>query len=88
MVQIIYSDKALKNLSSLDRQISKRIVRKIEKYGETINPLSYAKALAGSLEGMYRYRVGDYRVLFEVDSSGTVTILIILNIKHRKDVYK
>lgn len=87
-MHIIYSDKALKDLSSLDRQISKRIVRKIEKYGETINPLSYAKALVGSLEGMYRYRVGDYRVLFEVDSSGKITILIILNVKHRKDIYR
>ena len=88
MVRIVYSDKALKNLSALDRQISKRIVRKIEKYGEMTDPLSYAKALVGSLSGMYRYRIGDYRVLFEVDSSGTVTILLILTIKHRKDVYK
>ena len=88
MIQIIYSDRAIKNLSSLDRQVSKRVVRKIEEYGGTTNPLLYAKALSGSLIGMYRYRVGDYRVLFEIDTSGAVTILVILNIKHRKDVYR
>ena len=88
MIHIIYSDKAIKDLSSLDRKVSKRIVRKVEEYGETPNPLSYAKALTGSFSGMYRYRVGDYRVLFEVDASGMVTILMILNLKHRKDVYR
>jgi len=88
MIHIIYSDKAIKDLSSLERQISKRVVRKIEEYGKATNPLSFAKALTGSLAGMYRYRVGDYRVLFEVDASGAVIILMILNIKHRKDVYR
>ena len=83
-----YTAKALKDLQSLEKDTAQRIVEKVKVYSEDDNFLSRAKVLTGSLSGMYRYRVGDYRVLFEVEASGVVIILMILNIKHRKDVYK
>jgi len=83
-----YSAKALKNLQALDKQTANRIVTKIKTYSENSNPLEKAKRLSGILSGLYRYRVGDYRVIFEVNSEGVVIILTILNIKHRKDIYK
>lgn len=83
-----YTAKALKDLKSIDKNTANRIVGKVKEYSEDDDFLMRAKALTGSLAGMYRYRVGDYRVLFEVDASGVVTILMILNIKHHKDAYR
>lgn len=83
-----YTVKAVKNLQSIDKALARRIVSKIKTYSETNDPLAKAKALNGPLSGLYRYRIGDYRAIFEIDSTGVVTILTILNIKHRKDIYR
>ncbi len=83
-----YTAKALKDLQSLDKKIAQRIVAKVKVFSEDATVFTRAKALTGSLVGLYRYRVGDYRVIFEVNESGSVIILMILNIKHRKDVYR
>lgn len=52
------------------------------------NPFLFAKKLSNSDFGMYRFRVGDYRILFDVEeNTGKVTILMVLRIKHRKEAY-
>jgi len=52
-----------------------------------IEPRNYPniKALKGEFLGYYRYRVGDYRVIYEIDDSKLVTILLIA---HRSRVYE
>lgn len=87
-LKIIYSDDALRQLKKLSPTLSKRIVLKIADNAIQVDPLSRAKALQGTLSGKYRYRIGDYRAIFTIDEKGNITILTILNIKHRKDVYK
>ncbi|QQR65351.1 type II toxin-antitoxin system RelE/ParE family toxin [Candidatus Kaiserbacteria bacterium] len=85
---IIYSDDALRQLKKLSPALSKRIVLKIADNVLQDDPLVRAKALQGTLSGKYRYRIGDYRAIFTIDENGNITILTILSIKHRKDVYK
>lgn len=87
-MEVFYTLRAEKDLDLLEKSIAKRIVRKVEQYSNATDPLVTAKSLSGSMIGLYRYRVGDYRVIFEVGKSGTVTILSVLTIKHRKDVYR
>lgn len=79
---------AQKDLRSLDKKIAQRIVLKVQSYTNATDPLVEAKRLSGALNGLFRYRVGDYRVIFELDVTGVLTILTILRIKHRKDVYR
>lgn len=86
--KIIYSSKAKDNLYSLDTHVALRITKKLEHYIGTPDPVSLAKALSGNLQGFYRYRVGDYRIIFSVDKDGAFTILNILYIAHRKDIYR
>lgn len=88
MYVLEYTPNAIKDLRSLDKVISGRILKKIKKYSESANALVTAKALLGNMNGFYRWRVGDYRIVFSVDEKGKVTILTILNISHRKDVYR
>ena len=87
-VTVIYSDDALCQLKKLSATLSKRIVLKIVDNAAQADPLGRAKALQGKLSGKYRYRVGDYRAIFTIDDKGNITVLTILTIKHRKDIYK
>jgi mRNA interferase RelE/StbE len=88
MITIIYALAANKDLESFDKSVSQRIVRKINELSTGPRPLSQAKALSGNLQGLYRYRIGDYRVIFDADKNVKIIILTILKISHRKDVYR
>ena len=87
-VSIIYSSDALKQLKRLPVALSKRIVTKVADNANQSNPILRAKPLVGKLSGRYRYRVGDYRVVFVLDEKGKIIVLTVLSVKHRKDIYK
>ncbi len=87
-ITVIYSDDALRQLKKLSATLSKRIVLKIANNAVQTDPLGRAKALQGKLSGKYRYRIGDYRAIFTIDDKGNITVLTVLTIKHRKDIYK
>lgn len=86
--KIIYAPGVLKDLKKLDKTLSKRIVEKIMDNVEMDDPLNRAKALTGILSGLYRYRVGEWRVIFFLDQDGVFEIVKILSVKHRSQVYK
>ena len=83
-----YAKEASKDLLKMDRNVARRIVQKLESHCDSENPIKHAKPLTGNLSGLFRYRIGDYRAIFEVDTKGVITILTILTIKHRKDIYR
>jgi mRNA interferase RelE/StbE len=85
---LVYTKQSLDDLKPLDKKLVQRIFAKIKENSELSNPLIRAKALSGALAGTYRYRIGDYRAIFRCDSSGTLVILTILRIKHRKEIYE
>lgn len=87
MYRVEYTQKANEDLKKLSAPIVRRILKKIEFYASEQNPLAFAKPLHGQLVGTYRFRIGDFRAIFWVDQSGYITILNILRIKHRKDIY-
>lgn len=87
MYQVIYTEKAREDLRSLGLSVQQRIAKKIHFFSLQKNPLSFAKRLKNTALGQYRFRIGDYRVLFDIDNKGKISILMILRIKHRKDVY-
>jgi mRNA interferase RelE/StbE len=86
-VSVFYTSLARKDLKRLDAKTSQRIVITIERNTKS-KPLEKAKALTGIFYGKYRYRIGEYRVIFTHDDTGKVIILTILRIKHRKDAYR
>lgn len=85
--RIGYTESALRDLARLDENTSRKIVLKISYYAETGNPLYFAKKLNPPFEDLYRFRIGEYRAIFELGKD-TLRLLIILRIKHRKDVYE
>lgn len=82
-----YSKNALKILKKMDRHNALILTSWIEKNLLSIeNPYSIGKALVGNKKGQWRYRVGNYRILTQIED-GEMLILII-DIGHRKDIYK
>jgi mRNA interferase RelE/StbE len=80
-----WHEDALKDLKKLPKHIAKKIIDKIEHYLIN-NPITLGKALKGIFNGLYRYRYSDYRVIYAIDKNKSE--IIILRIRHRKDVYE
>ncbi|MDP2631047.1 MAG: type II toxin-antitoxin system RelE/ParE family toxin [Candidatus Uhrbacteria bacterium] len=82
------TERALYDLGRMDKNIARRIVDKLTFFESTGEPLCYAKKLNDSIYGTYRFRIGEYRAIFDIDAKGEICILMILRVKHRKDVYR
>jgi len=73
-----------KDIPSLPNTIKRRIQKAIE-LRLMHDPVGYGKPLRYSLKGHRRLRVGDYRVVYRIDPERSKVIIVA--IKHRKDVY-
>lgn len=88
MYEIIYSENSVKDLRKIDKPLAQRIIKKIFFFSKQKDIFKFSKPLKGFGENRHRFRVGDYRIIFSVGSSGEIQILMILNVKHRKEVYR
>jgi mRNA interferase RelE/StbE len=86
MFQLAFTKQSLKDLKDLDVTIRMMVLAWIEKNLSKIeNPRIIGKPLKGNHEGLWRYRVGQYRLLTQIQDQ-TLTILMV-TITHRKDAY-
>ena len=84
--KIVFSEKALKQLKKLDKYISALILGWLEKNVEgTENPRVHGKGLVENKSGQWRYRIGDYRVICEIQDKEV--IVLVLEIGHRREIY-
>ncbi len=81
---IVFTKSSAKDISKLSQPVQKRIKRKLEFYLDSPTPFDQAKTLTNSKYGDYRWRVGDYRIIFDVDNDQ----IVILQVQHRRDIYK
>lgn len=72
------------DLEELSLAVRERIGKKLKYFIETDEPLKYAERLTGRRDGDYRFRVGDYRIIFIFDGK----TIYILRIQHRREVYR
>ncbi len=84
---VLFTQKAKKQLSKLDRNTAKLIASWLKKNLEgCVNPRIHGKALDANKAGQWRYRVGDYRILAEIRDEEV--IILVLQIGHRREIYK
>ena len=83
-MQVIIDKKAVKEINKLDIIIANRIYDYLEKL-EDIDPRTKGKALRGELRHLWRYRVGNYRILTEIQDD--VLIILVVRVSHRSNVY-
>ena len=87
--RVVYTKLSQKDLDRLDPSIVRRILKKVNEFSKRKDPLEFAKKLTGFVMDTYRFRVGDYRVVFRLDSqSQQLVILVVLRVRHRKEAYK
>jgi len=72
------------DLDSLTPAVRERIGKKLKYFVETGEPLKFAERLTSRRDGDYRFRVGDYRIIFTFDGK----TIYILRVQHRRDVYR
>ena len=82
MYKLFYKNSVAKDLKRLSKDEIKRILKGIEE--KIIADPFLGKPLKGDFRGCYRYRFGDYRVIYSVVNQE----ILILRIGHRKDIYK
>ncbi len=85
--KVVFTEKAKKELKKLDKPIAALIVGWLEKNIEGCNnPRVYGRGLIGNKYGQWRYRIGDYRAICEIQDNKV--IVLVLEIGHRKDIYE
>lgn len=84
--KVEFTERALKDLKKMDRHTASLILGWIRKNLEGCDdPRLHGKALVADKKGQWCYRVGDYRILAEIEDDKI--IILILNIGHRREVY-
>ena len=85
--QLVTTDKFDKAFKKLDRQTQKIIKAWLDKnLMNCTDPRIHGKGLTSNRSGQWRYRVGDYRILAEVQDERLV--LVLIDIGHRSRIYK
>ena len=82
---IVLSKTARSELKKLDRPVAFRIMKQLKWFAEHLEEISL-EPLRGDFRGTFKYRIGHYRVVFDVDWQEH--LLLVQNIDHRSRVYK
>lgn len=86
MYSVKLTGRASKDLKKLPKEVKRKIIESLELL--QINPfaeiLQFKKLRGGS--NLYRIRIGNYRVIYEVKAD--LLIIIVIRVGHRKDVYR
>ena len=84
--KIEFDNRARKELRKLDKQIQERILKWLRKTLATEeDPRRTGKSLQGRMKGLWRYRVGDYRIISQIQDENI--LILVIKIGHRRDIY-
>ena len=85
--RVDYTRKAEKQLGKLDASVRKRINSWIRTNLDGCeDPTAYGKPLTASLKGYWSYRVGDYRIIADIQDDKI--LILITEVGHRREIYK
>lgn len=85
--RLLFSKRAFKELKKMDKAVSALIFAWLKKNIDgAADPRAFGKALKGDKKEMWRYSIGDYRVLANIEDENLT--IIAIEIGHRRDIYK
>jgi len=83
--KIELSDPAARQVRRMDKAIQRRVLDYLQQRIATADdPHAFGKSLTGNHVGLWRYRVGDWRIVCSIEEP----LIIVLRIAHRREVYK
>lgn len=85
-MNVVFADTAKKKFLKLDKTVQLQIQNFIFRLQDLQDPRSTGKALKGSLSGLWRYRVGDYRLICDIEDQKI--LITVLRVGHRSEIYK
>ncbi|XGU48421.1 type II toxin-antitoxin system RelE/ParE family toxin (plasmid) [Fusobacterium necrophorum subsp. funduliforme] len=84
---LVLSDDVKKQLKKMDKYVALLLLKEMQKTLNNIeNPRYIGKALTGNKKGLWRYRIGNYRVICDIND--TNLIILALEVGHRKSIYR
>jgi len=84
--RVVFSAQAKKALKKLNRHVYATIVTWIRRNLEGCdNPRLHDKGLTANRSGQWRYRIGDYRLIADIQDD--IVVILIVTVGHRRDVY-
>ena len=84
--KVEYTERAIKELRKMDKYTRQMLYSWIDKnLVNCENPKLHGKPLTANRKGQWRYRVGDYRIITEIQEDRIV--ILILTVGHRSEVY-
>lgn len=84
MLEIVYTAPAAKEIKKLDPVVQKKLKKALEKL--RTDPLGLSRKLESFELGEYRYRFGNYRIIFDLDTKNKR--IVVLKVGHRREVYQ
>jgi mRNA interferase RelE/StbE len=85
--QIEFDSEAENDLKKIDREMQRRIMRYLrERIATGKDPRRFGAPLRRELSGLWKYRLGDYRIICRIEDKKVV--VYVIRIGHRKDIYK
>jgi len=84
--QVILTPEAQSDLRGIASTTRTRLLDKLEWIGENAELIQHQAMQGDEWKGCYKYRVGDYRIIYRMEHP--VTKLIVLKVGHRREVYK
>jgi mRNA interferase RelE/StbE len=79
---LIYTQRAERDIAGLDSRTRERIGKTLLRYKE--DPLRYGEKISDPVLGTYRFRIGDYRVIFDIEGNE----IVVLRVGHRREIYR
>lgn len=84
--KVEFDDRARKELRKLDKQTQDRILKWLrETMATEEDPRRTGKSLKGRMKGLWRYRVGDYRIISQIQDEQL--LILVIRIGHLRDIY-
>jgi mRNA interferase RelE/StbE len=80
--KLIYTQRGERDLAKLDIKTKERIGKTLLRFQE--EPLKYAEKFSDPILGSFRFRIGDYRIIFDIGKSE----IVVLRVGHRKEIYR
>jgi mRNA interferase RelE/StbE len=85
--RVEWEDEAVKELKKIDARAQRNIVRFLrEKIATEDDPRRFGDPLRKDLKGLWKYRIGDYRIICSIEDKSVV--VLVVRVGHRRSVYK
>lgn len=84
MFQVVFTTSAENDLARIDKPVAQRVMKKLRWLAENFEVIT-PEPLTGQWRGVFKLRIGDYRVLYTCDKNRKQ--IVVLFVRHRRDVY-